>query len=176
MRVYVESLLACSPEKVWEEVQRPALHREIVRPLFRFVPADPPQFPERWLEGATMHFKGYLFGIIPLGTHTIFLERIDAAAREIQSRESEPLVRRWDHLVRVRPSGDRQVLYSDEILIDAGWLTPFVWLFAQWFYRHRQRRWRRVARRLSAAEPAVAADDRPPRSKHEAKPSEGGRC
>jgi hypothetical protein len=118
----------------------------------RFIPADPPQFPERWLEGATLHFRIYLFGIVPLGTHTISLERIDPAAREIQSRESEWLVRRWDHLVRVCPTGNGQTLYSDEIIIDAGWATFFVWLFAHWFYRHRQRRWRRVARRLAAAE------------------------
>jgi hypothetical protein len=162
--------------KPGQEQQRPALHREIIRPLFRFVPTDPPQFPERWLEGATIHFKGYLFGIIPLGMHTIFLERIDPAAREIQSRESEPLVRRWDHLIRVRASGDGQTLYSDEILIDAGWLTIFVWLFAQWFYHHRQRRWRRIASRLSALKPAVATNCRPIRSKPQAEPFEGGRC
>jgi hypothetical protein len=123
-----------------------------------------------------MRFRIYLFGIIPLGTHTIFLERIDPEAREIQSRESAFLVRRWDHLVRVRPAGYGQTLYSDEILIEAGWLTAFVWLFAQWFYRHRQRRWRRVARRLVAAEPAIEADGRPIRSQQESEPSEGGRC
>jgi hypothetical protein len=158
MRVYVESVLPCPPEKAWEEVQRPALHREVIRPLMRFVPADPPQLPERWPQGTTMRFRIYLFGIVPLGTHTIFLERIDPAAREIQSRESELLVRRWDHLVRVRSAGDGQTLYSDEILIEAGWLTPFVWMFAQWFYRHRQRRWRRVARRLVAAGQAAVSD------------------
>ena len=41
MRVHVESVLPCPPEKAWEELQRPALHREVIRPLFRFVPADP---------------------------------------------------------------------------------------------------------------------------------------
>jgi hypothetical protein len=85
------------------------------------VPADPPQFPERWPEGATLHFRGYLFGIIPIGTHTIFIERIDPAARELQSREGGKLVRRWDHLVRVRPTGDGRTLYSDEILIEAAY-------------------------------------------------------
>ena len=158
MRVYVESVLPCPPEKAWEEVQRPALLREVIRPLMRFVPADPPQLPERWPEGTTMRFRIYLFGIIPLGTHTIFLERIDSEGREIQSRESAWLVRRWDHLIRIRPAADCQTLYSDEILIEAGWLTAFVWLFAQWFYRHRQWRWRHVARRLVAAEPGAAAD------------------
>src|ERR1041384_6251076 len=116
MRVYVESVLSCPPEKAWEEVQRPALLREVTRPLMRFVSADPPQLPECWPQGATMRLKIYLFGIIPLGTHTIFLERIDSEAREIQSRESELLVHRWDHLVRIRPAADGQTLYSDEIL------------------------------------------------------------
>ena len=150
MRVYVESVLPCSAQKVWEELQKPALHREIIRPLFRFAPVEPPELPERWLQGATVRLRGYLFGFLPLGVHTIFLERIDQAAREIQSREHERLVPRWDHLVRVRPAAGGQTLYSDEILIEAGWLTLFVWLFAQVFYRHRQRGWRRVARRLAA--------------------------
>lgn len=155
MKVYVESVLQCPAGRVWDEVQRPALLLEIIRPLFRFVPADDSKFPERWLEKAAVRCNGYLFGVIPLGTHTIFIERIDTAAREIQTRESEPLVRRWDHLVRVRSSGDGQSLYSDEIIIDAGWVTPFVWLFAYCFYRHRQRKWRRIARRL-VAEPGAA--------------------
>jgi hypothetical protein len=152
MKVYVESVLHCPVEKVWEELQRPALLLEIIRPLFWFVPADGSQFPERWREGATLRCKGYLFGVIPLGTHTIFLERIDSTAREIQSRESDPFVRRWDHLIRTLPTTDGRTRYSDEVLIEAGLLTCFVWAFAQWFYRHRQRGWRRVARRLVAAE------------------------
>ena len=159
MRVYVESVLPCPAEKVWDVVQRPSLLIEVIRPLFRFASADVAQFPERWQEGATVRCKGYLFGIIPLGLHTIFFERVDQVAREIQSRESEPLVRLWDHKVRVLSAGDDQTLYSDEIIIDAGWATLIVWLFAQWWYRHRQRRWRRVARRLAAAESTVAADD-----------------
>src|SRR5205085_7410623 len=110
MRVYVESVLPCPAEKVWEEVQRPALLREVTRPLMRLVAADPLQLPERWPERKTMRFRVYMFGIIPLGTHTIFLERIDSEAREIQSRESEWLVRRWDHLIRIRPAANGQTL------------------------------------------------------------------
>ena len=173
MRAYVECVLPCPAEKVWDELQRPALLLEIIRPLIRFVPADGTQFPERWLQGLTVRCKGYLFGILPLGMHTMFAERIDPVTREIQSRETG-LVRRWDHLLRVCSAGDGQTLYSDEIIIEAGWLTVFVWLFAQWFYRHRQRRWRRIARRLVAAEPTVAADGRPTRPQQGAKSSEGG--
>jgi hypothetical protein len=158
MKVSVASVLPCPAEKVWDEVQRSSLLLEVARPLVKIVPADGPQFPERWPEGATVRCRSYLFGIIPLGTRTILLERIDPAAREIQSRESDPLIRRWDHLVRVRPTDDGRTHYSDEIIIEAGWATVFVWLFAQWFYRHRQRRWRQVAHRLAAGEPTAGAD------------------
>jgi hypothetical protein len=48
----------------------------------------------------------------------------------------------------VRPLEAGTCRYSDEIEIDAGLLTPLVWLFARVFYGHRQRRWQKVAMRL----------------------------
>jgi hypothetical protein len=160
MRAYVASVLECPADKVWDEVQRSRLLLEVLWPLGRMTPVDGPEFPERWLEGATVRCRFYLLGFIPVGPHTIFFERVDPSAREIQSRESDPLVRHWDHLVRIQSNLDGTTHYSDEVLIDAGWLTVFVWLFAQTIYRHRQRRWRRVARRLAAAnlEPPAMTD------------------
>ena len=149
MIVHVESELPCPAEKVWDEVQRSSLLLEVIRPLVKLVPVDAPHFPERWVEGATVRCRSYLFGVLPLGTRTIFLERIDWAAREIQSRERDPLIRRWDHRVRVWPAGEGRARYSDEIAVEAGWLTSLAWLFAQGFYRHRHRRWRHVASRLA---------------------------
>jgi hypothetical protein len=143
MRVYLESLLDRDPDKTWAEVQRSALLLEVCRPLVRIVPVSSPTFPEQWQEGVTVRCKSYLLGFLPLGTRNLLIERIDPGAREIQSRESDPLVRRWDHLIRVRPAEGGHTLYSDEIEIEAGLLTPLVWLFAQLLYRHRQRKWRR---------------------------------
>jgi hypothetical protein len=151
MRVHVQSVLNCSPEKVWSEVQKSSLLLEVIRPLVRIVPEGAPAFPERWQEGATVRCRSYLFGFIPLGVHTLHLERIDQAEKLIQSWESDPLIRRWDHLVLVQPAAVGQTLYSDTIEIEAGALTGLVWLFASWFYRHRQRRWRRVAERLAVS-------------------------
>lgn len=158
MRVYVETVLDCPPEQVWDEVQRSALLLEVTRPLVRIVPIDAPLFPERWKEGTTVRCRSYLFGVVPLGTRTILFERIDPAVREIQSRESDPLIRRWDHLVRIRSVDEGRTHYSDEIIIEAGWATIFVGLFVQWFYRHRQRRWRKVACRLVAAKRDTVSD------------------
>ena len=159
MTVRVQSVFDCPPEKVWAALQTSALHREVIRPLMRFRSLDPTGASERWTQGCTFHFRIYLFGVIPLGTHTIFLERIDPVACELQSREHSALVRRWDHIIRIRPTSDGRTLYSDEVEISAGLLTPLVWAFAQWFYRHRQRRWRGIARRLASAGPAAGASN-----------------
>ena len=150
MTVLVASVLDCPAARVWDEVQRPDLLLEVVRPLVRIVPAEGQPFPQRWREGSTVRCRSRLFGIVPTGLRTLFFERIDGAAMEIQTRESEPLIRRWDHLIRVRALAGGQTHYSDEIVIAAGLATPFVWLFANWLYRHRQRRWRQVAKRLAA--------------------------
>jgi hypothetical protein len=149
MRVYVESVLPCTPEQAWDEVQKSALLLEVMFPLARLVPVDPVAFPERWQQGSPVRCKTYLFGFIPLGTRVLLFEGIDPEAREIQTREHDPLIRKWDHLIRVRPAAEGHCLYSDEIEIDAGVLTFLVWLFASWFYRHRHKRWRRVAKRLA---------------------------
>ena len=93
MRVYVDTVLDCSPEKVWQEVQRSALLLEVVRPMAIVAPVDAPQFPERWIEGDTVRCRSHLFGFIPVGERTIRMERVDSTAREIQSRE-------WDRLIR----------------------------------------------------------------------------
>jgi len=110
---------------------------------------DPPQFPKTWIEGRHDPVPVVPVRSIPLGTRTLFTEHVDQTAREIQSEERDPLIRRWDHLISVRPTDDGRTRYCDEIVIEAGLLTPLVWSFAQWFYRHRQRRWHRVAQRLA---------------------------
>ena len=159
MTVHVQSVFDCPPDKVWAELQKSALHREIIRPLMRFRSLDVPDASECWTQGSTFHFRIYLLGVIPLGKHTIFIEHMDPVTREIQSREHSALIRRWDHLIRIRPTPDGRSLYSDEVEISAGLLTPLVWAFAHWFYRHRQRRWRRIARRLASVGPAGGASN-----------------
>jgi hypothetical protein len=39
-------------------------------------------------------------------------------------------------------------MYRDMIDVDAGHLTVLVWAWTNWFYRHRQKRWRSLAKRL----------------------------
>jgi hypothetical protein len=90
----------------------------------------------------------FVFGVIPIGVRTLHFEKIDQKNYEIQSREHDPLIARWDHLVSIEPLADAQSIYRDTIDIDAGSLTFVVWAWANWFYRHRQRRWRALAKTL----------------------------
>jgi ligand-binding SRPBCC domain-containing protein len=152
MNVFVASVFDCPAEKVWNEVQKSSLLQEIIFPLARVVPVGASAFPERWKQGETIVCQSCLFGVIPIGTRALYFERIDHARQEIQTREQDALIQRWDHLIRVEPTDDGRTCYSDTIAIEAGWLMPLVWLFAQCFYRHRQKRWRRIAKRLATAE------------------------
>jgi hypothetical protein len=152
MRVFVQSTLPCEAELAWNEVQTSRVLREICRPLIALRPArGETSIPERWQLAETVRLRPLLFGVIPLGTRSLHWESIDQVRREMQTREHDPLVRRWDHRIHVEPLAGDACRYTDEVHIDAGVLTLPVWLFAQWFYRHRQRRWRRVARRLQGA-------------------------
>jgi hypothetical protein len=149
MRAFVQTKLSCAANQAWDRVQTFSLLREVCWPLVTLRPgAGETAIPERWEPGATISLRPRLFGMIPIGTRVLHWEKVDAAAREMQTREYDPLIRRWDHRIHVEPVGSGSCRYTDDVEIDAGVLTLPVWLFAQLFYRHRQRRWKRVAKRL----------------------------
>ena len=50
-------------------------------------------------------------------------------------------------MIEVAPRADGRTDYRDTVEIHAGLGTLPAWLFAQLFYRHRQRRWRALAAR-----------------------------
>ena len=44
----------------------------------------------------------------------------------------------------MEPAGRGRTRYTDQVEIRAGWKTPFVWLWANAFYAHRQKKWIRL--------------------------------
>ncbi len=74
--------------------------------------------------------------------------RVAPQERVIESREGGGPVHTWNHRIKITPLDEQHCRYLDEVKLKAGLLTPFVWLFAQVFYRYRQARWRRLARTL----------------------------
>jgi hypothetical protein len=143
----VSTELNCSAAKAWNEVLTSSLLLHVIWPLVRVVPVGA-SFPQRWSEGSTLQCKSYIFGIIPIGVHTIGVEKVDERNAQIQFREHDQLIKRWDHLISIKPLDDNRSIYRDTIDIEAGGLTLAVVAWANWFYRHRQHRWRALAKTL----------------------------
>lgn len=47
----------------------------------------------------------------------------------------------WNHDITLIPLDGSHTEYTDRVEIRAGWKTPFIWLWAEAFYAHRQRKW-----------------------------------
>lgn len=143
MKVTVSTALNCSASLAWNLVEKSSTLVYVAWPLAHIESINE-SFPERWTQGSTILCRSYLFGFIPVGTRQIFFEKINSVTRQIQTRESDTLVKHWDHLISIIPNGELMCIYSDEVEIDAGIITPLVWLWANWFYKHRQSRWKKI--------------------------------
>lgn len=51
------------------------------------------------------------------------------------------LIRKWHHTITIEPLSKGECRYNDEVEVEAGLITPVIWIFAHIFYRHRQKRW-----------------------------------
>ena len=145
MHLRLSTALPCPAERVREGVLSPRLLDYVAAPLVRFTPVDPPRFPERWCPGAYL-VAMRLFGVLPLGTQTIDLSFPPPRPGELVLRDNGQgkLIAVWEHQITVAPDGPLATSYTDELRVDAGLLTPLIWAWAYLFFRHRQRRWRRL--------------------------------
>ena len=130
----------------WDTVKRPETLRYVTKGVLGFRTED--ELPEHYDAGETYRVKLLFFGFIPAWWHEISIERLDNSHREILTSEAGGAVKQWRHRITVDERGPWRSWYTDEIDIKAGLLTPLVWAYAQLFYRYRQRRWRRLARKL----------------------------
>ncbi len=138
MNICVSSLFPADRETVCARLKEIATLRYICAPLARFTPLD-----ERhvWAEGAQFRFNLRVMGI-NFGIHTI---EVDEFARErISTREHNRSVPVWNHIITLKEQGDGCTCYTDIVEVRAGWKTVFIWLWAHVFYRHRQRKWRKL--------------------------------
>ncbi len=146
--VDLSSQLQAPADAVWAAVKTPAAFRAVTRGLISM-----PMIRERqdeWREGETVVGWVFLFGFIPFSRHHLHIAKIDEEARTMRSREQGGLLKRWDHDIIVTPVSPQTCSYRDQIDIDAGVVTPVVVLYARFFYRMRQRRWRELAKRMSS--------------------------
>lgn len=138
--------LGASADAVWAAVKAPSAFRRVTRGLLTM-----PTIKTRndsWQVGETVKGWVFLFGIIPFSRHQLYVASINEDTRTLRSQEKGGLIRKWNHDIVVTPVNESQCKYLDRIEISAGLLTPLIVVYAHWFYRMRQRRWRVLAKEL----------------------------
>lgn len=164
MRVHLSTPLSAPPEWVAAQLQSTAVFRHITAPLIQFHPARGTEWPTHWAPGElALHMR--LLSVLPMGPQTVRISIEPAAQRggwpTLRDNGEGVLMRRWDHRITLQPLPDGRTLYTDDIEVIARhlpWLmTPLSALFAQVFYRHRQRRWRQLAAQHAAGGAAPTA-------------------
>jgi len=142
--VCISTYFSCSEEELWSKIASPKSLQYVAAPILRFVPCRTDSFSDEWQEGPIYDLNLYLFHVIPLGRHRIKILKADKKANTIVSKESGLFAPVWNHTISFHQCGSREVSYKDRIEIEAGLLTPLICIFARFFYRHRQRRWKRL--------------------------------
>lgn len=137
------SVFPASRDVVFERLQQLETLQYIAFPYATFTPVDPDD-PLVWKKGTDSSYRFRMWGIIPFGIHKISIERFDI--EEISSKEGNGFVPVWNHRIHLKDMGDKTE-YTDEVDIDAGWKTLFVWLWANAFYAHRQKRWLKLLKK-----------------------------
>ena len=149
MRLVVATTLPAGAEQVREHVMTSRLMRHVSWPLALFSPLSPPELPEVWDTG-DYRVRMRSLWVVPLGEQIVSISFPTGANGEFMMRDNGhgQMVKRWDHVIRIVPSADGQAtLYRDEVEVEAGPLTLPVWAWANFLFRWRQDRWRRLARR-----------------------------
>lgn len=148
MKVVVTTILDAPVERIWAEVKTPRLLNHVAAPLITFDLIDPATMPAHWGDGRYLVSMRFL-GLIPIGRQWIVTstpQPEDQARGVFRIRDNGigDIAKVWDHLIVIEARADGRTAYRDEVEVKAGFLTLGAWLFAHWFYRHRQARWRRL--------------------------------
>ena len=143
MIVSKTSIFPSSRDRVFQKLQKLETLQYIAKPYAAFEPVG--DSVSAWEVGSTSSYRFRLFGFIPYGTHTIHIVRFDPDG--ISSKESNEHVPVWNHDIFLKDINGCSTRYTDRVEIRAGWKTMFIWLWANAFYRHRQRKWIRMLRK-----------------------------
>lgn len=140
MIVKKSSVFPASRYEVFEKLQKLETLQTVAKPYATFEPIETTE--PAWKVGSTSTYRLCLFGVIPFGIHRIHIFRFDPGC--VSSHERNEHVPVWNHNITMVPIDENHTEYTDKIEIQAGWKTPFIWLWANAFYAHRQRRWIRL--------------------------------
>ena len=139
--IRITTTLPATPEAVWRRLSQVDTLRYIARPYAYFTPLEP---MTQWAQGAAYVLSLRVFGLLPLGRHHIRVVRWDQDALEILTHEHNRFVKTWNHAITLEALPDGRTRFTDAVTLDAGAFTGLARLWSIAFYRHRQRKWRKL--------------------------------
>jgi hypothetical protein len=146
MMAKIQTELPSSAAKVWQALLKRDTFLYITRGMLGFRQTD--QWPRTFRKEVQIETRLFFFHLIPGWKHRLRIVKVDEEQRELVSEEQGFIIRQWNHRISLQKESAQRCRYTDEIEIKAGLLTPLIWAYAHLFYRYRQRRWRRLAKRL----------------------------
>jgi len=138
-KVIVTSEFPAATDEVWKRLQLLETLQYIANPYATFRPLGNTEM--KWSEGQISRFRLKLFGFISLGTHTINVIQFDKERLSVYTNERNKTVPVWNHRILIEKINENKTLYTDEVEIFAGLITPFVYIWSKAFYKHRQKKW-----------------------------------
>jgi ligand-binding SRPBCC domain-containing protein len=138
--VKIETTFSTPVDRVWSLLTKFDTLSFITRPMASFKPLGK---VSDWRKGSDYSFRLRIFGI-PMGVHEIRIVKMGRSEYTIVSHEHNRFVKTWNHTIKLEPLDDSTTGYTDIIEINAGKMTNLVVAFARIFYKHRQKRWKKL--------------------------------
>jgi hypothetical protein len=149
MKLSISSQFDISAPDTWQLVKRSSTLSYITFAMISLKPIKGTLSPQ-WQQGNTEQMRIFLLGFIPAWRHKISFKKISDRQMLMVTHESGGIISRWHHHIRVRVIDQNKCHYSDQVDIQAGLFSPFVWCYAYVFYRYRQARWQRLINKHKA--------------------------
>jgi len=144
IKIIISSTLYNSAEKIWNKLLNIETLIEICKPMATFK-SKLNEKEMKWEINKGYIFKLFIYGFIPFGDHKIILKKLDKENKIILSNEYNKIVKIWNHLIIMENLGENEIKYTDEVEIYAGIFTLFTAIWAKLFYKHRQKKWKRIS-------------------------------
>ena len=136
----ISSTFPATPDEIWTRITLFETLCYIAAPYAYFT-AIGSNAELMWSEGKTTRFHLKIFGVFPMGIHSIKIIEFNKENYRIFSNEENRSVPIWNHTIILRPAGNGTTYYEDIVEIGAGWKTNLVCAWSKMFYRLRQKRW-----------------------------------
>ena len=145
LTVKKSSVFPAAKDEIFRRLQKLKTLQYIAHPYATFKSVDDTE-ELTWQEDSAFAFHFKLFALIPFGVHTIKVIQFDIE-KGIYTQEGNKHVPVWNHKIILEKINENTTKYTDIVEIQAGWKTLFVYLWANSFYTHRQRKWKRLLKR-----------------------------